>query len=94
MSREHLFRTLECIPGVFLSFLGVFFLVVSLIENEWGRDTLIILVGSSVFAYLGVTHIILALRGKQQFFNRNPHPGPKVIIDDDGVHFTDRDEVG
>lgn len=83
-------RVLEAIPGLFLFSLGTLCIVCVFTDaHNWGT-TCLALGGGGLFAFLGATHVVSALRGQQQFFRREPLPGPKVVIDEDGAHVTDR----
>jgi len=96
MTHESLLRVIESLPGCILVGLGVFCLsalaIDTILNGDFGARTILFAFGSLVFVCLGIFHTRGAMRGEQQILNRNPHPGPKVIIDDDGVDFTDRDQ--
>jgi hypothetical protein len=88
--KESLFRALETFPGCVLAAVGVLLLIIAVAGDETPGMRLLGCFGGSVWVLLGATHLVSALRGNQQFFRRVPLPGPQVIVDDAGIHITER----
>ena len=91
MRKELFLRFLESLPGMFPLIAGILCLILALWDDYGFGMQFLGVSGGIVLICFGIGTIVEGLRGHHQFFRRTPLPGPKVILDDDGVHFTGED---